>query len=563
VHRSTVFRLFVTIVSVATLPSRMLLAQDTTRVSTDSTGTEGNGNSSWAALSSDGTTVAFQSDATNLVANDTNGTWDVFVRDRATGIVTRVNVDSAGLEANAYTFFNSAQSISFDGNRVAFSSYASNLVASDTAGHLDVFVHDCSSGTTERVSVDSSGAEADGDSLVSVISADGNVIAFGSDASNLVANDTNGAYDIFVHDLSTGATERVSVDSLGAEADGTSRFPSISADGRFVAFESLATNLVAGDKNKEQDVFVRDRLLGTTKRVSVSPFDRGGNGTSEVPSISGDGRFVAFLSSATNLVANDTNGVEDAFVFDRATATMVRANVDSAGTESAGNCGWPTMSLDGRVVTFDSTATDLVTGDTNQRRDCFVHDLVTGATTRISVDSTGTEGNDDSSGFIAISADHGVFAFASAATNLIASDTNGFADVFVHEHCSLPANWSNYGAGLAGTLGVPALVSSQLPVLGSTIAVDVGNSLGAPTIGVLLVGTMRGAFHTKFGADVLVAPTLLVPISFSYGSDSFTGTLPTDVELCSTSIDLQVLELDAGAPLGVSFTPGLELVLGR
>jgi len=106
-------------------------------------------------------------------------------------------------------------------------------------------------------------------------------------------------------------------------------------------------------------------------------------------------------------------------------------------------------------------------------------------------------------------------------------------------------------------------VSSQLPVLGSTIAVDVGNSLGAPTIGVLLVGTMRGAFHTKFGADVLVAPTLLVPISFSYGSDSFTGTLPTDVELCSTSIDLQVLELDAGAPLGVSFTPGLELVLGR
>jgi Tol biopolymer transport system component len=557
------FRLFVAIVSVATLPSRVLLAQDTTRVSTDSTGAEGNGDSSWVALSADGAIVAFQSDATNLVANDTDGMLDIFVCDRVTGIVTRVNVDSSGAEANAYCYFNSAQSLSADGNRVAFVSMASNLCANDTNGTVDVFVHDRASAVTERVSVDSSGSEANSHSDVCVLSSDGNFVAFASAASNLVSNDTNLFPDVFVHDLSTGSTERVSVDSSGGEADGDSGATSISADGRFVAFASVATNLVSGDKNQKQDIFVRDRLLGMTERVSVSPTGGGGNGWSDHPSISDDGRFVAFLSYATNLVANDTNGVEDAFVFDRATATMVRANVDAAGAETTGDIGWPTMSLDGRVVTFDGTATDLVAGDTNQRRDCFVHDLATGATARISVDSTGAEGNDDSFGFIAISADHGVFAFASVATNLIASDTNGFCDVFVHEACSLPAAWSNYGVGLAGTLGVPALVATQLPVLGSTIAVDVGNSLGAPTIGVLLFGTQRGAFHTKFGADVLVAPTLLVPITFSYGSDSFSGVLPTDSELCGTSVDLQVLELDPGAPFGVSFTPGLDLALGR
>jgi len=562
--RTTALRRLVVAAAIAVTSSRPLIGQDTTRISTDSFGTEGNDYSFWPALSADGAIVAFQSDATNLVANDTDGMWDLFVCDRVTGIVTRVNVDSSGAEANAYCYFNSAQSMSADGNRVAFVSMASNLCANDTNGSVDVFVHDRANAVTERVSVDSSGSEANNSSDVCVLSADGNVVAFRSAASNLVSNDTNRSPDVFVRDLSTGSTERVSVDSSGGEADGDSGGTlSISADGRFVAFASLATNLVSGDKNHKQDIFVRDRLLGTTERVSVSPTGGGGNGWSDHPSISGDGRFVAFLSSATNLVANDTNGVEDAFVFDRATATMVRANVDSAGAETTGDVGWPTMSLDGRVVTFDGTATDLVAGDTNQRRDCFVHDLATGATARISVDSTGAEGNDDSGGFIAISADHGVFAFASGATNLIASDTNGFADVFVHEACSLPAAWSNYGTGLAGTLGVPALVSNQFPVLGSTISVDVGNSLGAPTIGVLLVGTQQGAFHTKFGADVLVAPTLLVPISFSYGSDSFTGTLPSAVELCGTSIDLQVLELDPGAPFGVSFTPGLELALGR
>jgi len=150
---------------------------------------------------------------------------------------------------------------------------------------------------------------------------------------------------------------------------------------------------------------------------------------------------VAFQSAATNLVPGDTNGIVDAFVRDRQAGTTRRVSVDSAGAQTNGSGGsFLSVSSDGPAVAFASPAADLVTGDTNQRRDCFVHDLVTGATTRISVDSTGTEGNDDSSGFIAISADHGVFAFASAATNLIASDTNGFADVFVHEHCSLPAN---------------------------------------------------------------------------------------------------------------------------
>ena len=164
---------------------------------------------------------------------------------------------------------------------------------------------------------------------------------------------------------------------------------------------------------------------------------------------------------------------------------------------------------------------------------------------------------------MAISADGGVFAFSSGATNLITNDTNGFGDVFVHELCSLPGAWSNYDAGLAGTQGIPTLTSGQPPVLGGSIDVNVGNSLGAPTMGVLVIGTAQASFHTKFGADLLVAPSLIVPITFSYGGDTFSGTIPDDSDYCGTFVELQALELDPGAPFGVSFTPGLELAIGR
>jgi Tol biopolymer transport system component len=283
----------------------------TRRVSVSSAGAEGNNWSYYPSISADGRFVAFSSDASNLVAGDGNGTSDVFVRDRATGKTRRVSVSSAGAEGNNASY---DPSISADGRFVAFHSDASNLVAGDGNGTSDVFVRDRATGKTRRVSVSSAGAEGNGDSYASSISADGRFVAFHSNASNLVAGDGNGTSDIFVHDRATGKTRRVSVSSAGAQGNGASYNPSISADGRFVAFHSNASNLVAGDGNGTTDVFVHDRATGKTRRVSVSSAGAEGNGASYNPSISADGRFVAFESSASNLVAGDGNGTSDIFV---------------------------------------------------------------------------------------------------------------------------------------------------------------------------------------------------------------------------------------------------------
>jgi Tol biopolymer transport system component len=242
--------------------------------------------------------VAFVSNASNLVAGDTNGLYDVFVRDLTSTTTVRVSVDSDEVEGNNNP---SDPSISADGGFVAFASAASNLVAGDTNSYRDVFVRDLTAGTTVRVSVDSDEEQANGRSYDPSISADGRYVAFHSDASNLVALDLNVRNDVFVRDLTSTTTVRVSVDSDEVEGDAGSSGPSISADGRFVAFDSYATNLVAGDTNGRDDVFVRDLTATTTIRVSVNNLGVQGNFGSTDPSISADGRYVGFISAATNL----------------------------------------------------------------------------------------------------------------------------------------------------------------------------------------------------------------------------------------------------------------------
>src|SRR5205085_12425541 len=191
---------------------------------------------------------------------------------RQTDTTERVSISSAGVEGNEAS---SIPTMSADGRFVAFQSDATNLVAGDTNGQTDVFVRDRQMGITRRVSVDSSGNEANGfGSQGAAISGDGRFVAFNSSATNLVVDDTNGQYDLFVHDLQTGATERVSVDSTGAQANDTSSEPALSADGRFVAFSSYASNLISADTNGAPDIFVRDRQAGTTERVSL---DNAGN----------------------------------------------------------------------------------------------------------------------------------------------------------------------------------------------------------------------------------------------------------------------------------------------
>jgi Tol biopolymer transport system component len=243
--------------------------------------------------------------------------------------VERVSVSTAGTQGDGASTY---CAVSGDGRFVAFLSAADNLVAGDTNGHVDVFVRDRQLGTTERVSVSTAGAQADADCLGPAISADGRFVVFSSAATTLVPADTNGKLDVFVHDRQTGITERVSVSSAGVQGDNNSAFPSISGDGRFVAFWSAATNLVSGDTNAHSDVFVHDRQTGVTERVSVSSAGVQADGDSLVsPAISADGRFVAFYSSATNLVPGDTNAQADVFVGDRQLGTTERVSVSSAG----------------------------------------------------------------------------------------------------------------------------------------------------------------------------------------------------------------------------------------
>ncbi len=414
---------------------------DTTRVSVDSSGKQANDYSSDPSISSGGRFVAFHSAASDLVANDSNNRGDVFVRDRQSGTTERVSVDSLGNQANGGSY---APSISSGGRFVAFSSYASDLVANDTNDLPDVFVHDRQTGTTERVSVDSSGNQAN-DGLCRFyacggpsISANGRFVAFISAATNLVANDTNGERDVFVHNRQSGTTQRVSVDSSGNQANDYSFYdPSISSGGRFVAFSSFASNLVANDTNDLPDVFVHDRQTGTTQRVSVDSSGNQANMWSSSSSISSDGRFVAFGSLASNLVANDTNGAYDIFLWNSSTGTTQRVSVANSGNQAnGGNSFFPSISADGRFVAFSSDADDLVANDSNRNRDVFVHDRQTRATQRVSVDSFGNQANQPwlggSSDSPSISADGRFVAFHSLASDLVANDTNESRDIFVH-----------------------------------------------------------------------------------------------------------------------------------
>jgi Tol biopolymer transport system component len=401
----------------------------TERVSVASDGSQGNGESFTSSISADGRFVTFVSSASNLVSGDINGHADIFVYDRQTQTIERI------APASIEPF---SPSISAGGRFVAFASDASDLVNGDTNGDADIFVYDRQNGTTERVSLASDGTQGYSKSFGSSISANGRFVVFESIASNLVSGDTNAVRDIFVHDRQTGQTERVSVASDGTQGNDLSSVCSLSMDGRWVAFTSSASNLVSGDTNGTQDVFVRDRQTGQTERASVTSNGIQGVGYSFSPSISADGRFVAFHSWGANLVSGDTNETSDVFVHDRQTGGTERVSLASDGTQGNNSSLYPFISANGRFVAFVSNASNLVSGDTNGVSDMFVYDRQTKMTQRVSVDSDGLQGNNTSGVQTpslvvqSLSSDGHFVAFESFASNLVSGDTNGHTDIFVH-----------------------------------------------------------------------------------------------------------------------------------
>jgi Tol biopolymer transport system component len=527
-------------------------AQATSRVSVDSSGAQGNGLSRLPTISADGRFVVFQSDASNLVAGDTNGVEDIFVHDRTTGITERVSIDSAGAQANDGS---GSPTMSPDGRYVAFNSSAKNLVAGDTNGWADVFVHDRSTGLTERVSVDSSGAEVLADSFEPAISADGQIVSWDSYGQTFVAGDFNLTKDIFVHDRSTGLTELVSVSSSGTQGNDQSSLSALSGDGRFVAFQSKATTFFAGDFNGEYDLFVHDRSTGLTECVSVDSSGALGNHHSFHVAISPDGQIVAFTSASDNLVAVDTNAAFDIFVHDLSTGITELCSVSTSGTQGNNkNCDEPTLSADGQIVAFWSMANTLVPGDTNNKTDVFVHDRSTGVTERVSVDSSGAQGNGDCS-VSSLSADGQIVAFAGAANNLVAGDTNGVEDIFVH----VRTPWTDLGFGLAGVAGVPSLVGT-----GSLEAGSSGNlaltQAKASALTILFVSLTSTPTPFKGGTLATVPVTLSVPLSTgAAGSFKLPWVWPSGVP-SAVPLYFQFAIQDAAALKGVSLSNALKAV---
>lgn len=403
----------------------------TERVSISNIGVEGNGGSYIPSMSADGRYIAFQSSASNLVTGDTNTFSDVFVRDRQNNTTELISVSSAGVQGNGDSGW--TVSISADGRYVAFVSAATNLVGVEQ--YHGVFVRDRQTSTTTLVSVSSSGNPANGACWTSEISPDGRYVAFTSSATNLASNDTKAGWDVYVHDRQSGDTQLVPIFIDGVNQNMRSDYPSWSGDGRFLAFESGDSNLVVGDTNGSIDVFVRDMQSNFIELVSLANNGEQGNGDSYWPLFSADGRYITFQSYATNLVDEDINSNGDTFLRDRMSDTTELVSINSNGEQGNGTSIDADISADGRYVAFFSRASNFVVGDTNGTYDLFIRDRQNGTTDPISISSSGVMGNGETIGMASMSANGRFISFDSMSSNLVDGDTNGFSDVFLHDRC--------------------------------------------------------------------------------------------------------------------------------
>jgi Tol biopolymer transport system component len=522
------------------------LAQITQRVSTATSGAQGDAESMHPVISADARFVAWQSFASTLVPGDTNGVTDVFVRDRASGETTRVSVDSNGVQGNGGSYY---PAISADGRFVAFQSDASNLVPGDTNGLTDIFVRDRQSGTTERVSVATSGAQGDSACGHASISADGKWVAYYSYSSNLVPGDTNSSADVFLRDRLNGITTRVSVSSAGVQGNGFSTEPTLSPDGRFVVFSSIATTLTPNENDSFEDIFIRDLVLGVTTKVSVPANGSIGGGTSSLPCLSADGRFVAFESDSSVLVPGDTNGYSDIFVRDRELGVTTRVSVGAFGQEADGDLHWPAISTDGRYVAFFGWATDLVPNDVNGEWDVFIHDRQSNMTSLASVDSSGLQG-DANSGGGSFSSDARFLAFSSWAGNLVTGDTNAKSDIFVRDF--EPAGFtSSCDAGMLGTLACPCSNPPSAPGHGCDNSSATGGAvLSASGVAYLsldrLVFTSSG--ETPSATSILMQGDLEIRtgLVFGQGVRCTGGTLKRLFVKTAAGGSMHAPEFDAG-----------------
>ena len=398
------------------------------RISVSFPPTQANGTSEWPAISQDGRYIVYHSNAPNLIPGDTNNTQDIFLYDRLTRMTERVSLGVGGVQSNNRSGF---ADLSSDGRYIIFHSEATNLVPNDTNNAWDIYFRDRQTGQFERISVTSTGQQANATSIFPDISGGGRFITFYSEATNLVPNDTNGVEDVFLHDRLTGITERISVTTNGVQSNGASIFPNISNDGRYIVYESDGNNLVPNDTNNATDIFLYDRLNQTTQRISLNSAEEQGNGNSSYAIIAANNRHVTYVSFASNMDPADPNTIGDIYVRDLVAGTTELISPGLNNQPSNGNSHYSVISDDGRFIAYHSESSNLVPNDTNSTPDVFLYDRLLGITRRVSLSIIGSQGNGPSRD-VAISGNGRFIVFQSMASNLTSGDTNGMIDIFLY-----------------------------------------------------------------------------------------------------------------------------------
>ena len=405
------------------------------------------------ALALAGTMVAFSSDASNIVSGDTNGAADVFLRDIATGKTRRVSVNSSGAQLNGASY---SPSLSVDGRYIAFVSAATNVAAGDTNGVADVFYRDLQTGATSRISVATSGSQANGPSNTPFVSLFGDYVTFESTASTLSAGDTNGFSDSFLREIKKNKTTRIVAPALTQDLEqqpeiSWTEHAEISFDGHFLAYARGATR-TSTDRPTLFDAYVLDRWTGRQRNLDVAAWAGAFKSMNAETTISADGRYVAFTawSVADNdhtvgrglqqpspvrnddAIARNSADVKDVWIYDQTSKATIPVSTNPKGPIGDGDSYDPAISANGHAVTFTSDATNLVAGDTNGRSDVFVKDLEQRTTARVSLAGPGGEAN-GASARPSLSYEGRRVVFASDATNLDPTDSNAASDLFMRD----------------------------------------------------------------------------------------------------------------------------------
>lgn len=556
------------------LVSCSLRGQTLTLISATPSGVPGNGTSGMASCSDDGQWVAFESSATNLLQPDNNGNLsDVLLRDMQTQQIVTVSVGPSGAQSNVTVGWTS---ISADSSVIVFESPSTNLLP----GVPSTFTNECFAyirvpGQLQFASISTAGVVASQNSDSPKVSRNGRYVGFTSMAPNLVPNDTNGFLDSFVRDLLTGTTSRVSVTYAGQEGNGSSYEPQMTTTGRCVAFTSNATNLVPNDTNGAGDVFLRDLITNQITRVSVSASGQQANGGSGMryasrANISDDARYICFTSDASNLVPNDTNQKHDVFRKDTWTGAIERANVSTAGlqgtyTSPYSNVIESTMSSDGRFIVFSTDDTNLVPGDTNGSPDVFLRDTFLGMTTLVSKTPQGTSGNSWSSDPM-ISGNGCYIAFSSFASNLTSPPLSiGDPQAYLFDRQDTFGRTTFLGGGCNGASGLIPSLSCQYPVLGATATLS-GKYVQPNQVGAIY---MSGQATTPLQAwpgclvhlDLNYLTQLAVVQSDANGDWTLSAAVPNQQALKGVEVVLQAAFLTA-TPGVYAVTDAVKATLG-